>query len=288
MTMREYTDLWLQTYEIPFRKPSTVACYKRAIASLPESILSAEMAEIESLHLQCAINTQAMSYPRAAQLTYATLHVSMARAVQLHLLVNNPMDNCEKPHHEAQRTRILHQQQLQEYQAEARKSDCWPLLMLIAALGLRRSEALGVCWSDITDGVLHVQHQRLRTNGKYELTALKSKTSDRYLKLAPPLQDELNKWPMRTMTGYIADVTPEHLTRVHNKAIRNAELPHVTLHGLRHSMATALVATGTPIKILQAILGHSTYKVTADLYANHVQDAQYTAEDLERMCRLIL
>ena len=42
----------------------------------------------------------------------------------------------------------------------------------------------------------------------------------------------------------------------------------VTLHGLRHSFATA-AAEKIPIKVLQEALGHSEYKLTADLYAGH-------------------
>jgi len=160
--------------------------------------------------------------------------------------------------------------------------------MLMATLGLRRGEALGVCWTDISGGVLRVQHQRMRNNGHYELCTLKSKASNRSLTLAEPIRAELCAWPVRGLRGFLVDTTPEHLAREHANAIKRAKLPHVTPHGLRHSMATAMVATGTPIKVMQAILGHSDYSLTADLYADHMQDAGYTAQELARMCKMIL
>lgn len=287
MTLREYLDIWLQTYVVPFRRPNTVACYRRAIASLPADLGNVELPQLDSLHLQCAINTQAIELPRAAQLTYATLHAALARAVRLRLLPYSPMDGCDKPQHAPKRTDILTPHQLHEYQREARRSDCWPLLMLMANMGLRRGEALGARWEDIHGGVLQIQHQRMRNAGSYELCPLKSRASNRALQLPEPIIAELYAWPVRGLRGYLCDVTPEHLAREHDSAITRAALPHVTLHGLRHSMATALVATGTPIKVMQAILGHSDYALTADLYADHLQDAGYTAGELARMCKMI-
>ena len=46
----------------------------------------------------------------------------------------------------------------------------------------------------------------------------------------------------------------------------------MTLHGLRHSFATAAVQQGVPIKVLQAALGHAKYQLTADLYADHLPE----------------
>ena len=40
------------------------------------------------------------------------------------------------------------------------------------------------------------------------------------------------------------------------------------MHTLRHSAASALIASGAHIKIVQELLGHSTYGITADVYAH--------------------
>ena len=46
-----------------------------------------------------------------------------------------------------------------------------------------------------------------------------------------------------------------------------------TLHTLRHSAGSALVARGVHMKIVQEVLRHSSYTITADIYA-HVAVAQ--------------
>ena len=80
---------------------------------------------------------------------------------------------------------------------------------------------------------------------------------------------------VRSIAGWVCDTTPEALRKQHQIALAVANLPPVTLHGLRHSMATAAAADGCPIKVLQGILGHARYQLTADLYADHLQPENY-------------
>ncbi|WP_425432352.1 tyrosine-type recombinase/integrase [Geodermatophilus amargosae] len=52
-----------------------------------------------------------------------------------------------------------------------------------------------------------------------------------------------------------------------------AGLRGITLHTLRHSAASFLLAAGTHTKVVQEHLGHSSYAITADIYS-HVGPAQ--------------
>ena len=65
---------------------------------------------------------------------------------------------------------------------------------------------------------------------------------------------------------------------------REAGLPRVRLHDLRHSFASLLLAGGADLKTVSTALGHSTISVTADTYA-HVSPAmlQGAADLLERV-----
>jgi integrase len=51
-------------------------------------------------------------------------------------------------------------------------------------------------------------------------------------------------------------------------ALRAAQLRRVTMHSIRHSFATALIAAGTPIPEVQSYLGHARATVTLDTYAH--------------------
>ena len=74
----------------------------------------------------------------------------------------------------------------------------------------------------------------------------------------------------RSLTRWILDVTPEKLRADHQHTLTKAGITKaITLHGLRHTMAMLATAGGEPLKLLQSAMGHSTYKLTADLYTNH-------------------
>ena len=48
--------------------------------------------------------------------------------------------------------------------------------------------------------------------------------------------------------------------------MRDAGLPPMTLHGVRHSYATAALAAGEPLKVVSERLGHASTSITANLY----------------------
>lgn len=272
-----YLDQFIDAFVVPFRAPNTANCYRRAFRALPASVAAADLKELNPLQLQAAINAQARKHPRAAQLTFACLNVAMSKAVELGMVERSPMTGCRKPTHHASKAAVLTPTQLTEYIAAARAETAYPLLLLMAACGLRRGEALGLRWDcvDLQIGALHINQQRMRVNHGYQLRPLKSAASRRVLPIAPPIVAELRQLKMRTFRGYLCDLTPEALDRAHKRTLQRAHLPHVTLHGLRHSMATAAAAQGCPMKILQGILGHSKYELTANLYADHLSADAY-------------
>jgi integrase len=50
------------------------------------------------------------------------------------------------------------------------------------------------------------------------------------------------------------------------RLVCDAGLPPITLHGVRHSYATAALAAGEPLKVVSERLGHASTSTTANLY----------------------
>lgn len=293
MNTEDYLSRWLTAFVVPIRAPSTVACYRRAISALPPSILACDLDLLDGLAIQEAINAKARIHPRAAQLIFAMLHAALSKAVALRYLPASPMVACVKLPHVAAKAAVLDAQQLAAYLLAARQGRAWPLLLLMATCGLRRGEALGLQWADFdtNSGIIHVCRQRLRVDGAYLPRPLKSAASLRDLPLPAPVLSELAAYhsaqDVRSLGGWVLDISPEALARAHASALACAGLPHVTLHGLRHSMATLAVASGCPVRVLQAILGHAKYALTADLYAAHLGAAQY-APYMANICSRVM
>ena len=61
---------------------------------------------------------------------------------------------------------------------------------------------------------------------------------------------------------------PEYITRAFRKFQKQAGLPHIRLHDLRHSSATLLLCAGFSLKQFQEWLGHSDISTTANIYVH--------------------
>jgi len=64
-------------------------------------------------------------------------------------------------------------------------------------------------------------------------------------------------------------------------ATKAAGVEGTTIHDLRHTAASLLIAAGADVKAVQVILGHSTATMTMDLYRNLFSEATWTA--MERL-----
>lgn len=64
-----------------------------------------------------------------------------------------------------------------------------------------------------------------------------------------------------------------------HKATDRLGLPRVGIHDLRHSAATILFAQGVPIPVISRMLGHSSIRVTADIYTHRVPALEEDAAD---------
>lgn len=72
---------------------------------------------------------------------------------------------------------------------------------------------------------------------------------------------------------------PQYVSDAFERHIRDAELPRIRLHDLRHSSATLLLDLGVPLKVVSERLGHSSIAITADTYQHvleHTQDEAAT------------
>jgi integrase len=56
-----------------------------------------------------------------------------------------------------------------------------------------------------------------------------------------------------------------------------AGLKPITLHEIRHTVATLLKEAGVPMKEIQTILGHSSIMTTMDIYAHSTTTEQSKA-----------
>ena len=64
-----------------------------------------------------------------------------------------------------------------------------------------------------------------------------------------------------------------------SKLLKEAGLPQVRFHDLRHSAATLLLSMGVPAKVVQELLGHSKIGMTLNTYSHVLPSMQKDAVD---------
>lgn len=77
---------------------------------------------------------------------------------------------------------------------------------------------------------------------------------------------------------------PDSLTQKWERFTASHNLPHIKLHGMRHTNATALIQAGVNAKVVKERLGHADVATTLR-YNTHVLPAmdQEAAEKLDKM-----
>jgi integrase len=184
-----------------------------------------------------------------------------------------------------------------------------PLLRLAAMTGLRRGELCGVRWSDVDldAGRLRVRQTITTFNHQPAAGDVKSARSRRVVDLDQATVASLRVWAteqkrhrlmvsagwadtglvftMPDGRGWHPDVVTRAFDRLARRAGRDLGLPRITLHGLRHSHATHLLAAGANVRMVSERLGHASTAFTLDVYG-HVLDGQQ-ADAAAAVARLV-
>lgn len=175
------------------------------------------------------------------------------------------------------------------------------LFEVIAAAGLRRGEALALRWSDVdvVAGSVQVERQLLNVWGEdgpvfgvpkssngLRVVALPASTVDA-LKLHRLAQDsERDAWhEAYDDFGLVfcqengRPYDPAKVTKTFSKLAKEAGLPHIRLHDVRHAAATRWIANGVPVAVVSKRLGHSSISITVDTYAHREDEADRRAAE---------
>ena len=175
---------------------------------------------------------------------HALLNNCLEQAVAERLILTNPAQGCKLPQLEKKEMKILPQEKIGMYLAEAERRGLLAAFYLELTTGLRRGELLALLWTDldVENMTISVSKQVNRLNG--ELVVSQPKTPNSVRKLAIPqravelLVEEHAKHPhsphlfVSPKTGTIFD--PDSFRHTHEKILKAIGAEHIRFHDLRH------------------------------------------------------
>jgi integrase len=215
------------------------------------------------------------------------LHTALANAVSWRYVLENVAEHVKPPKVSRRRPTVWTPAQLRKFLAFVQGDRFYALYLLAATTGLRRSELCGLRWPavDLAKATLSVEPDtRVVVNGEAQDSDGKTDQTPRMLALDPATVKALLEWQdMQRAKRAFFETDYQDTTRVltwedgrpvHPDVIRQRfnrlslrfGLPHIRLHDMRHSYATAALKAGVHLKIVSARLGHASETFTASVY----------------------
>jgi integrase len=152
--------------------------------------------------------------------------------------------------------------------------------------GLRRGELLGLDWEavDLDTGRLAITRTLISGKGGPRFSEPKTKRGRRSVALDPGTVEALREHRARQLDERLdfcredgTPIWPRTFSRSFDHHVRDAGLPKIRLHDLRHTHATLALEAGVHPKVVQERLGHATIAITLDIYSHAIPAMQEDA-----------
>jgi integrase len=227
----------------------------------------------------------------SVRLARAPLAGAFKYAIRLGHIRKSPMENVPRPKQRRSIARHWSPEQAREFLMWQDEDRLYPLWAFLLGSGLRIGELVWLEWKDVDFERGLVRIVSFASTLGYELVASSGKSRDavRTVELDPYLiavlerqrKVQATEGEARCDTKFVFTKVdgdtyhPQWLSRRLGLLSVEAKLPRLTAHGLRHTSATLMLASGVPAKVAAERLGHSDPTLFTNLYS-HVTPTMQT------------
>lgn len=289
-TVEEWMEEWLDLY-LPNVEQTTRVGYKTKIRCyINPYIGDIQISSLRAEHVQKMVNgmlDKGLS-PKNIRDTFNNINAAMKKAVVLRYIPYNPCEGVVLPKLKKHRSKVYDNEMIHTLLDIAEGTDMYLPILLGALLGLRRGEMLALRWDnvDLKNKVIHIRSNMVNGEDGIIIKAPKSDAGIRDLVIGDLVVEELKKARLKYMEDALSygrgfqnlnfvirqedgsPLHPDSMTRKWSRFLKDHDLPHIRLHDLRHSHATALIQAGVNPRVVQQRLGHSDVNITLNTYTH--------------------
>lgn len=293
--LTDYLERWMDDIA-PSLRPSTIRGYRGNLKNHILPYFRAEQIKLTDLrvrHLEAFYaHLQRDEKPLSATSVkhcHRLLSKALEDAIRYEYIATNPTKRAHLPKQERYEAKFLNCTQLKELVSLFDGDVLQPVVKFICFYGVRRSEALGLCWDmvDFEKNQFTIARTMLQVEkGNCLKDSTKNNSSYRTMPLSVPMRELLLTLKARREEyaplfpeAYAENnlvfvwedgspITPNYLTSHFHKIIAKSDLPTIRVHDLRHSAASNLIAAGLSVADVQHWLGHSQPSTTLNFYTH--------------------
>ncbi len=285
-------EQWLTRYLDDVARLETREMTYRTYKSLAQNHIIPALGRIRLEKLQAAdvrrlysdLQRSGLS-PTSIRLIHAILRVALKVAVEDGLVSRTVMESVRPPRSRSTQMTALTPEQCRALLDAAGDAQMETLLRLALFTGMRQGELLGLRWQDVDmeRGVVSVVQQLsrdgtftepktargrrridLRDRVMASLRAQRARQAEMRLRCGPSWADS----GLVFTTPFGMPLTPWGVGRYFKHLLRDADLPDVRFHDLRHTAASLMLSLNVHPKEVQEKLGHSSIAMTMDRYSH--------------------
>jgi integrase len=293
-TLGEFLDRWERDWAAINVSPKTLERYRELLrvhvrprlAALPTQKLQAvQLAELYAKLL----NEQHLA-PRTVGHVHRVIHKALTIAVEWGVVSRNVASVVSPPKvSDDGEIEILSEEQARALLQRLRGRSLYMIALLGLSTGMRRGELLALRWKDVDldGGIIRVEQSVEQTKAGLRFKAPKTKHGRRNIALASSVVAELGRHRknqleerLRLGMGKMPDDglvlarwdgkprSPNAITKEWSRALAEFGMPCVSLHALRHTHASQLIASGLDVLTISRRLGHGSPTITLSVYTH--------------------
>ena len=284
MTFETWAYKWLETFKKgTVKQTSYENTYKFHIERYFVPYFGkAHIADIQQIDVQKYFNTvRSFSGKPLSNSTLKrqkiVLKAVFESAIDNDLCYKNPVRNIKFPNvsEKFQKTTFTREQaeKVEEYAKKEGRID----VVILLNTGIRRSELLGLQWSDIDfdNKIMHIQRAVTQVKGQILVDKPKTTSSERLIPFGTDFGEYLKTFVNDNIyvIGTSEPLSPSAYAGSFRSFMKTASaelgVPNLTPHELRHTYGTLMRERGVDIYTIQKVLGHSNISVTAGIYVHN-------------------
>jgi integrase len=296
-TVAQFLERWLRDWAAINVSPKTGERYGQLVRTYAAPYVGAvQLQKLSGAHLgelyALLMRTEDVRRPLAPRTVghvHRVLHKALAVAGEWGLISGNPADRVKPPRVDEVEIEILSEAQIGQMLARFRDEPLYPLVALALGTGMRRGELLALSWGniDLDANRVRVDRSLEQTRQALRFKSPKTRNGRRSISLPASIAGDLRSYRiaqqelwLKLGAGKITDETlvfpdihgqprkPDAVTKAWRRSLARLRLPPVSLHALRHTHASQLIASGMDVLTISRRLGHASPTVTLGVYGH--------------------